>query len=67
MKKRYANMDTITADNQWYENNFVSVLEDRYTPEEVKKLLAGESIINDDGSEDFIHQEDDGELSVTFF
>lgn len=31
MKKHIASMDTITTNNQHYKNNFVCVLEDRYT------------------------------------
>lgn len=67
MKKHIASMDTITTNNQHYENNFVCVLEDRYTQKEVKKLLNGESIVDENGNEEFIHEEENGDLSVTFF
>lgn len=68
--KHIASMDTITKDNTHYENNFVCVLEDRYTPEEVEKLLDGESILDNEGNEDFIHkEEEDGQyrLSVSLY
>ena len=63
-------MDTITTNNQHYENNFVCVLEDRYTQEEVEKLLNGESVLDYEGNEDFIHEEEeDGQyrLSVSLY
>lgn len=68
--KHIASMDTITKDNTHYENNFVCVLEDRYTPEEVKKLLNGESVLDYEGNEDFIHEDYiDGEyeLSISLY
>lgn len=67
--KHIASMDTITTNNQHYENNFVCVLEDRYNPEEVEKLLNGESILDYEGNEDFIHEEEDGQyrLSVSLY
>ena len=55
IRRSCANMDTITTNNQWYENNFVCILEERYNPEEVEKLLDGESIVDENG-----------DLSVTF-
>ena len=67
MKKHIASMDAITTNNQHYENNFVCVLEDRYTQKEVKKLLNVESIVDENGNEEFIHEEENGDLSVTFF
>lgn len=70
MKKHIASMDTITTNNQHYENNFVCVLEDRYTQEEVEKLLNGESVLDYEGNEDFIHEEEeDGQyrLSVSLY
>mgnify|MGYP003279786963 CR=1 FL=1 len=70
MKKHIASMDTITTNNQHYKNNFVCVLEDRYTQEEVKKLLNGESVLDYEGNEDFIHEEEeDGQyrLSVSLY
>lgn len=66
IRKSYANMDTITINNQHYENNFVCILEERYNPEEVEKLLNGESVLDGNGNEEFIHEEEDGDLSVTF-
>lgn len=66
MKKHIANMDTITINNQHYENNFVCILEERYTQEEVERLLDGESIVDENGNEEFIHEEENGDLSVTF-
>lgn len=66
MRKTYASMDTITINNQHYENNFVCILEERYNPEEVEKLLDGESIVDENGNENFIHEEENGDLSVTF-
>lgn len=68
--KHIATMDTITTENTHYENNFVCVLEDRYTQEEVEKLLNGESVLDYEGNEDFIHEEEeDGEyrLSVSLY
>lgn len=56
MKKTHASMDVIT-NNQHYENNFGCVLEDRYTPDEVEKLLNGESVLDDEGNEEFIHED----------
>lgn len=47
IRRSCANMDTITTNNQWYENNFVCILEERYNPEEVEKLLDGESIVDE--------------------
>lgn len=44
--KHIATMDTITTENTHYENNFVCVLDDRYTQEEVEKLLNGESVLD---------------------
>lgn len=70
MKKHIASMDTITTNNQHYENNFVCVLEDIYTQEEVEKLLNGESVLDYEGNEDFIHEEEeDGQyrLSVSLY
>lgn len=70
MKKHIASMDTITINNQHYENNFVCVLEDRYTQEEVEKLLNGESVLDYEGNEDFIHEDYiDGEyeLSISLY
>lgn len=70
MKKHIASMDTITTNNQHYENNFVCVLEDRYAQEEVEKLLNGESVLDYEGNEDFIHEEEeDGQyrLSVSLY
>ena len=55
--KHIATMDTITTENTHYENNFVCVLEDRYNPEEVEKLLNGESIFDYEGNEEFIHED----------
>lgn len=66
IRRSCANMDTITTNNQWYENNFVCILEERYNPEEVEKLLDGESIVDENGNEEFIHEEENGDLSVTF-
>lgn len=66
MKKHIASMDTITTNNQWYENNFVCILEERYNPEEVEKLLNGESVLDYEGNEEFIHEDENGNLSVTF-
>ena len=65
IRRSCANMDTITTNNQWYEN-FVCILEERYNPEEVEKLLDGESIVDENGNEEFIHEEESGDLSVTF-
>lgn len=68
--KHIASMDTITTNNQHYENNFVCVLEDRYTQEEVKKLLNGESVLDYEGNEEFIHEDYiDGqyELSISSY
>ena len=68
--KHIASMDTITKDNTHYENNCVCVLEDRYTQEEVEKLLNGESVLDYEGNEDFIHEEEeDGQyrLSVSLY
>ena len=70
MKKHIASMDTITTNNQHYENNFVCVLEDRYTQEEVKKLLNGESVLDYEGNEDFIHEDyinGQYELSISLY
>ena len=70
MKKHIASIDTITINNQHYENNFVCVLEDRYTQEEVEKLLNGESVLDYEGNEDFIHEDYiDGEyeLSISLY
>lgn len=69
MKKHIASMDTITTNNQHYKNNFVCVLEDRYTQEEVERLLNGESVLDYEGNEDFIHEEEeDGHrLSVSLY
>lgn len=70
MKKHIASMDTITINNQHHENNFVCVLEDRYTSDEVEKLLNGESVLDDEGNEDFIHEDYiDGEyeLSISLY
>ena len=50
--KHIATMDTITTENTHYENNFVCVLEDRYTQEEVEKLLNGESVLDYEEEED---------------
>lgn len=61
IRKSYANMDTITTNNQHYENNFVCILEERYNPEEVEK-----SIVDENGNEEFIHEEENGDFSVTF-
>lgn len=66
IRKTCVSMDTITTNNQWYENNFVCILEERYNPEEVEKLLDGESIVDENGNEDFIHEDENGNLSVTF-
>lgn len=69
MKKHIASMDTIT-NNQHYKNNFVCVLEDRYTQEEVERLLNGESVLDYEGNEDFIHEDYiDGEyeLSISLY
>lgn len=60
IRRSCANMDTITTNNQWYENNFVCILEERYNPEEVEKLLDGESIVDENGNEEFIHEEENG-------
>lgn len=68
--KHIASMDTITKDNTHYENNFVCVLEDRYTQEEVEKLLNGESVLDYEGNEEFIHEDYiDGqyELSISSY
>lgn len=46
------------------------MLEDRYTQEEVEKLLNGESVLDYEGNEDFIHEEEeDGQyrLSVSLY
>lgn len=70
MKKHIAGMDTITSNNQHYENNFVCVLEDRYTQEEIERLLNGESVLDYEGNEDFIHEDYiDGEyeLSISLY
>ena len=70
MKKTHASMDVITKNNQHYENNFICVLEERYNPEEVKKLLNGESVLDDEGNEEFIHEDYiDGqyELSISSY
>lgn len=70
IRKSYANMDTITTNNQWYENNFVCILEERYNPEEVERLLNGESVLDYEGNEDFIHEDYiDGEyeLSISLY
>lgn len=70
MKKHIASMDTITTNNQHYKNNFVCVLEDRYTQEEVERLLNGESVLDYEGNEDFIHEDYiDGEyeLSISLY
>lgn len=64
--KHIATMDTITTENTHYENNFVCILEEKYNPEEVEKLLDGESIVDENGNEEFIHEEENGDLSVTF-
>lgn len=69
MKKHIASMDTI-INNQHYKNNFVCVLEDRYTQEEVERLLNGESVLDYEGNEDFIHEDYiDGEyeLSISLY
>lgn len=62
--KHIATMDTITTENTHYE------IEDRYTQEEVEKLLNGESVLDYEGNEDFIHEEEeDGQyrLSVSLY
>lgn len=46
------------------------MLDDRYTQEEVEKLLNGESVLDYEGNEDFIHEEEeDGQyrLSVSLY
>lgn len=68
--KHIATMDTITTENTHYKNNFVCVLEDRYTQEEVERLLNGESVLDYEGNEDFIHEDYiDGEyeLSISLY
>ncbi len=70
MKKHIASMDVITTNNQHYENDFLCILENRYTPEEVEKLLNGESVLDNEGNEDFIHEDYiDGEyeLSISLY
>ena len=57
MRKTHASMDVITTNNQHLEDDFGCILEDRYTPDEVEKLLNGGSVLDDEGNEEFIHED----------
>lgn len=65
-RRSYASIDIITSNNQWLENDFTCILEEVFPREDVEKLLDGEAIVDEDRNEYFIHENEDGELAVSF-